>query len=313
MKRYLCKCVVMAAAVLLPFVLWFGYVLYLPDYTQNNIAATIRYKTDLIRQTEGERIILVGGSSSPYGTNCAMAAEQLDRNVINVGATAYLGLDFYLNYIETYARTGDVVVLAPEFVLMTSEGVDYSLMWVGAATDLEVWRAIPTGYYAGMFSSIMDYYKIKMVTKGENTARPDPTGHNSDFGPLGDVTAYRELILEKGYNAQDLYRITPEAVWDNKVESINKTAARLKSKGITLLYAFPPVDELAIISTPQQVQAYERKITDGLQIPVILPMSLSIMEGKYFYDSNNHLNTAGAEIYTQHLIDGIRTVVGRAE
>ena len=311
MKRYLFKCAALCAAILLPFALWFGYVLSLFDPMGGSIAATIRHKTDLIQQTEGPRVIFVGGSSSPYGTNCQMAADQLGVSVINVGATAYLGLDFYLNYIEVYARPGDIVVFAPEYSMMTRDNTDYSLVWMGAGRNLAVWRAVPLSYYPGVFSTVNDYYRLKKENTTPEGLANGEGGYNEAFGPLGDVTAQRVSILESGYNTQDLFEMTPEAVSMENVNKINRTAQRLQKKGVTFLYAFAPYAAQAVSSTPEQWEAYGRKIGQSLNMPVIVSLEQAAFAGEYMYDSNNHLTTEGAVINTQNLIDGVKPYLNR--
>ena len=204
MARYIKKMLALAVAVALPFVIWIGVLLAIPDHRGGSIAATIRYKTDLLQSTEGPRVIFAGGSSSPYGTVCAEVAQQLDCNAICVGATAYLGLPFYLRMLEVYAEEGDVIVLAPEYSLLTGESTDYSLVWEGAGQDPDVWRCLPVSYLPGMFSSSVSYLKLKLEALPYGAG-----GYNEAFGPLGDVTLYREPLLENGYVSGDPIDFSP--------------------------------------------------------------------------------------------------------
>lgn len=304
MKKYLVKCALMAAAVALPFALWLGWMLHLPDPMNRSIAATIRYKADLLQQTESPRVIFAGGSSSPYGTNCQMVADELGVNAICVGATAYLGLDFYIKLLDTYTMPGDIVVLAPENSLLRGCAPSYSLVWMGAGTDPDVWRCVPLSYLPGLFTTAADYGRLK-----REVMTPSSAGYNEAFGPLGDVTMERTSLLEQGYNTLDLFDLTPDTVDRDVLTAINRFAARMNRRGITVLFAFAPTDRLAVVSTPEQVAAYQDAIIEELNIPVILTQEQALMDGNYFYDSNNHLTSEGAVINTQNLIDGLRPYV----
>ena len=305
MARYIKKMLALAVAVALPFAIWIGVLLAIPDHRGGSIAATIRYKTDLLQSTEGPRVIFAGGSSSPYGTVCAEVAQQLDCNAICVGATAYLGLPFYLRMLEVYAEEGDVIVLAPEYSLLTGESTDYSLVWEGAGQDPDVWRCLPVSYLPGMFSSSVSYLKLKLEALPYGAG-----GYNEAFGPLGDVTLYREPLLENGYVSGDPIDFSPERLYAENLERINRFAEKMERRKITVLFAFAPADRLAVVSDEEETADFAQRVEELLEIPVILPLSKAMMEGEYFYNSNNHLTTEGAQINTQNLIDGIRTALG---
>ncbi len=300
MKKYLVKCVALALAVLLPFVLWFGYLFSIPDHRGGTIASTIRYKTDLLQTTDGPRVIFAGGSSSPYGTNCAQAAQAFGRNTICVGATAYLGLPFYIRLLDQYAQPGDVVVLAPEHSLLQGENINYSLVWEAAGHDPDVWKTVPLSYYPGLFSSSVEYYHMKQAA-----LEKAPSSYHADFGPLGDVITPRTTLLESGYNTQDPIDLVPGSVYQENIDCINRFAHRMENKGVTVLFAFAPTDKLAVTSSPEEIAAFGQVVADAVDIPVILPLDKALMDGAYFYDSNNHLTTEGAAINTENLIQGV--------
>ena len=299
MKQFLIKCAALAVAIALPFAAWFGWMLRLPDPLAGSIAGSIRFKADLLQQVEGPRVIFAGGSSSPYGTNCQMVTDQLGVNAFTVGATAYLGIDLYLNLLEEHARPGDVIVLAPESSLMLTDATDYSLVGMGAGTDPDIWRCMPLRYLPGLFTAGYRYYQLK-------TEPGTDTGFDRRFGPMGDVVIERESKLENGYNSGDLFALAPENIRGKTIRQINRFAAKMEKRGVTVLYAFAPYAKLAVATTPDQAAAYGQAITDRLDIPVILTLEQAAFDGEYMYDSNNHLTTAGAAINTQNLIDGLR-------
>ena len=204
MKRFAAKLLCMLLALALTLALWVAAILALPDRMQGTIAATMHTKADLLQDTAGQpRIIFAGGSSSPYGTVCRMVEEELGCTAINVGATAYLGLEFYLQLLEQHACEGDVIVLAPERTMLAENGTDYTLVWQAAGNDPDVWAAVPLSYLPGLFCASDDYYRLR---RGASDAQADVTYH-PDFGPLGDVTLQRETLLASGWDTQDPVRL----------------------------------------------------------------------------------------------------------
>lgn len=303
MKRWFGKLLCLLLALALTVSGWLGFVLAQPDHMGGSIAATMRTKVRLLQDTQsgGPRILFAGGSSSPYGTVCRTAADATGYTALDVGATAYLGLDYYLALLGRYARAGDVIVLAPEHMMLEGPCVDYSLVWQAAGNDAEVWRTVPLSYLPGLFAASDDALRLRR----ETADKPD-SGCRPDFGPLGDVTAPRETLLESGWNTQDPVYLDAGRFDPAMIEKINAFAARMEKRGARVYFAFAPLDEKAIQSSPAEVDAYAAAVTAALDIPVILTERQAILPARYFYDSNNHLTSEGAALNTQNLIDGLR-------
>ena len=301
MKTYLKKSLALLLAVLLPFVAAFGLLLKMPDHRGGTIAGSLRYKTHLLEQTPGPRIIFAGGSSSPYGTVCEEVQRQLGRTTINVGATAYLGLPLYLKLLRQHAVAGDVIVLALENSLLQGEGINYSLVWEAAGQDPQVWRSVPLSYLPGVACSGLEYYRMKKAVLHE-----EKPSYHPDFGPLGDVTAPRQTLLESGYLGGDPIYLQKENIYEKNIRRINRFAREMKKRGVTVVFAFAPLDILAVQTNAQQNADFAAAVEEKLEIPVIVGMDKALMEGRYFYDSNNHLTSEGAAINTANLIQGLR-------
>lgn len=303
MKRFAAKLLCMLLALALTLALWVAAILALPDRMQGTIAATMHTKADLLQDTAGQpRIIFAGGSSSPYGTVCRMVEEELGCTAINVGATAYLGLEFYLQLLEQHACEGDVIVLAPERTMLAENGTDYTLVWQAAGNDPDVWAAVPLSYLPGLFCASDDYYRLR---RGASDAQADVTYH-PDFGPLGDVTLQRETLLASGWDTQDPVRLEAGGWSMDKVRRINRFAAKMQARGVSVFFAFAPLDAACIQTDEAQIAAYADGLTAALEIPVIVTQQQAILPAEYFYDSNNHLTSAGAAVNTRNLIDGLR-------
>lgn len=292
----------MGLCLVMPFALFFAYINTLPSYGDKSIGATIRYKIDLIEQTEGERIILVGGSSSPYGTICADIEKELERTCINIGATAYLGLEYYINILDKYSKPGDVIVIAPEHILLMGESIDYTTMWISVGSDIDAIKCVPYSYYSGMFSSFYGYSKLRY----DNRNKEHDIGIHDHFGPKGDVIIKRESILESGYNTQDIITFSSDKIFYENLDLINRFYKKAEEQNIKVFFAFAPVDQLAIASSKESNRQFEHTVIEYIDAHVILDFDTSVMQAGYFYDTNNHLTSEGAEIYTANLIKGLK-------
>lgn len=109
----------------------------------------------------------------------------------------------------------------------------------------------------------------------------------------------------------DVWRgdLSPERIYLTNIERINRFAEKMARRGVTVVFAFAPLDELAVTGSAEETAAFGRAVTEALEIPVILDLPTALLPGAYFYDSNNHLTSAGAQINIQNLIDGLREVL----
>ncbi len=82
----------------------------------------------------------------------------------------------------------------------------------------------------------------------------------------------------------------------------------MAKKGVKVYFAYAPLDKLCITSTEEEIHQYAQYIEDYLNIPVVVSIDDAIMEGKYFYNTNNHLTTEGASIYSDCVIRGINSL-----
>ena len=79
-----------------------GYCCYeqgLPDMFRGSLMGSVARKQEILQQTQGPRILLVGGSSVPYSIECETLSQEAGIPCISLGATAYLGLEYYFSLL----------------------------------------------------------------------------------------------------------------------------------------------------------------------------------------------------------------------
>lgn len=305
--KYITKLVVFVLLVALPFGAYFAFVQSLPAQRQATIMGSVNYKINLLKNTPGPRLILAGGSSSPYATNCEYLAKTLNLNCINVGATAYLGIEFYLAMLQKHMQPKDIIVIGPEHSMLMGV-IHYSTVWSALENHPNVWEIIPSSYLPGLAKDYYRYAQLKL--DAFSTYKPETHDlMHPHFGPLGDVTLPRTPLLESGYNTQDPISLAPGIVNPKVVKLLNNFYARATQKNVQVFFAFAPVNTLAITSTKQEIAAFEEAIKTQLHMPIIVPLQNAILPFEYFYDSNNHLTTAGAAVYSAGLASALQKVL----
>ena len=198
MKRLILRLVCFFLALLAVPLGYFAWVQSLPAMSRGSLMGSILIKQQLAENTPGARILVVGGSSVPYSIQCEVIQQQTGMPCIAMGATAYLGLEYYLSLLEDHLHQGDLVILAPEIVMLQDQ-VSYSTTWMAVENDPGLLAAVPLSYWPGMVSGYYTYSRQKLDLyrqKGAPTQSPQEQYEAFGFGPWGDIPGQRESLLE---------------------------------------------------------------------------------------------------------------------
>ena len=87
----------------------------------NHYLSALQDKIERLESCIGNRILIVGGSNAAFGLNSQCIQQTTGLDTVNLGLHVSLGLPFYLETVRQHCRHGDVVVLTPEYELITTE------------------------------------------------------------------------------------------------------------------------------------------------------------------------------------------------
>lgn len=236
-----------------------------PRVATSNIFSKIK-KDKLLENVESPRIIFVGGSGLCFGLNSQMVKDSLGMNPINTAVTAGLGLIYMLDATERYIRSGDIVVVAPEYAyffgsfaygnesllrtVMDVSRSDLSLLriehWVYLTRYLPRYsfsKLKPSEYYrltgAGIYGvdSFNEYgdvdYHWGLPKREFEPFKPDPAPFN--YSAIDELCDFEKIIKEKGAVLFVTFPGYQDISYENRKERIVRVEKELKNKGFKLL------------------------------------------------------------------------------
>ena len=304
-KRFFVKFTAYLLALCLPFAAFIAYVQTRPAMFEGSMMGASHIKLDKLCATEGARVIIVGGSSAPYSVVCADVQAALGMPCVNMGCTAYLGLAYYLAQLRGNLHEGDIVILAPEYV-MYENGYSNSIVWMAAENHANVLKKLPAEYLPGMMRGFWAYAKQKLTllrTDGAPTRTAAQAYADAGFGEWGDITKPRVNILEHKYNTQDCRTVSADTLAPAVARDIRRFAAYARAQGASVYLTYAPFDALALQGGTAGVDALQARLqAECPDVPWLGRLADGVLDADYFYDTNNHLNSAGAALRTQRLI-----------
>ena len=286
----------------------------LPEQYSETFLGELKHKVQLLRDTPGRRIILVGGSSAAFGIDSALLEQYFpDYTVVNFGMYAALGTTVMLDLSEPYIREGDLVILLPEQQAQTlSDYFDASVLWQGVDGAFDLLALLDRdqlGQMAGQFPYFAAR-KFACVLRGQ-PIQPEGVYRRDAFNARGDLVsdACAQNILPGGADASTPILFDPSLVTEAFLERVDGYAAALSQQGATLYYAFCPMNAAAVADA-SGVDTFYDALAARLTFPILGDPHDSILEAGWFYDTNFHLNASGKIVYTRTLIRSLKAQLG---
>jgi hypothetical protein len=146
-----------------------------------------------------------------------------------------------------------------------------------------------------------------------NSLNPPGVYNVRSFDEYGDIIYPREYNkMELMYDPTLEINFSTDIISADFIEYVNEYVAAAEKNGAKVLFSFAPMnaDALAEDVTKEQLETFESFIAESFKSTLISDPNNYIYESGYFYDSNFHLNDAGAVYHTSNLAYDIAEACG---
>ena len=300
----LCLCLLPAA------LLAFGFGL--PVQYEETFLGEMKYKMQRLQSADGNRIIVVGGSSVPFGLKSALAEEFLPGyHVVNFGMYAGMGSVVMLDWARSEAREGDIFVLVPEQSRQTlSCFFSGEAVWQAADGAFHLIPLISPTRYEALAAAFPAFAGKKLGFALSGAPEPEGVYARSSFDAYGDI-AYpgrQANILSGGYDPNAPVSFSTEVITADFLAELNDFARAVTARGAKVYYHFPPMNAAALApgTGPSDIDAYYDFLRRQLLFPILGDPHRCLLDSGWFYDSNFHLNDSGATVFTKLLVEDLK-------
>lgn len=313
MRRRLIRILTCLAPLMCTGILTFLLAFALPSQYSGTFLGGFAGKVAYLHETEGPRIILCGGSGAAFALRCDLLEGELPGfRAVNLGMYAGLGSTVPLSAAVDECRENDIVIFMPEQNPQTlSLYFGPQAMWQAADGHFELLRLIREDQWPQMLAQF-PYFAAQKAQYFFTGTSPSGDGiYTADaFNRWGDIesTLRDSNIMPEGKDANMLISFGPKDLPDDFAGYINQCAAICAGKDAQLCFAFCPMNRAAV--DPEGIDAYVQHLRDVLTCPVLGSPQDSILDSGWFYDTNFHLNSAGAVLYTAKLASLLRQETG---
>ena len=320
MKKSWLRFIAMMLLAALPVVLVGALGFGISDQFEKTFLGEFDDKVERLYETEGEKVVIIGGSSVAFGVDAELLSEALGKPVINFGLYATLGTKTMLDYSKRAIGEGDIIVIAPEMNAQTwSLYFNAEAMWQAVDGDFALLRHLDSDDAPAMLGGFWKFAASKLgYAMAESEL--DPAGiYNAEAFDDHGFIRYRR---DKDYNVMAgmvdsgmPIDFDTAMISDDFVDYVNDYVAYAEKKGAKVYLSFCPMNEYALPMdiTLETLENYTAYLNEKFDCEVLGDPNNMIYLAGYFYDSNFHLNSAGATVHTRQLAIDIAPLVGLTE
>lgn len=283
-----------------------------PDVYADTYYGVLRQMYDRLRQAEGKRIILIGGSAMAFGLNVSFLESELEGYAVcPFGLYGTIGTKAMMELAKPLLREGDIVILSPEISeLPLSLYFSSEEMWKAAESDLSL--ALFCGDPGAMLGSFPEYVADRLSYAVNGNPRAEGVYSADSFDEDCQMIYPRDYnIMPAMYDPDSPVTFDPSLLGEDFVAYLNGYYADCYAAGAAVHYNFCPINRMAVAGDAD-IEGYYRKLLTELDFPVLGDPNNYIMDAEWFYDSNFHVNTAGSLVYTAQLTEDIKSAIGDA-
>lgn len=319
MKRRTWK--ILAALLLLAIlpVSLLGAGLSLPTCYQDSYYAELPELYHRLTDSSGKRIILVGGSNVAFGVDVNLLEDILaqygyEYTVCPFGLYAAVGTSAMLELSQNQLREGDVVVLAVEPTNETlSTYFGASAFWKCAEEAPELVAAVSPAHQAALAGNYIGFLQERAsICRSGLFPQAEGAYAKSSFEENGNMNFHRAgNSMTLGWDTGAPVNLAAVSISPDFAQQVNDYCGAARTRGTEVYLSFSPVNRSALEGDAEDGTAvYFGACLDAFDCPAISDPNRYILDSGWFYDSNFHLNSAGAVLRTCLLAEDLLAQFG---
>lgn len=289
----------------------------LPDYYGESYYAQLPALYERLYETEGKKLVLIGGSNVAFGTDTelleeTLAAQGYDYTVCPFGLYAAVGTNAMLDLAQDALSDGDIVVLAIEPTSETlSTYFGATAFWKCCESTPEMLAHLSKDKLSSMAGNYIPYLQERFAVRASgNLPAADGVYAKASFDENGNMTYDRAgNTMTLGFDTATPVDLGAVSIAPDFAEQFNEFCAQAQRVGAQVFFSFSPVNRSALVDKTD-LQGYFDLCNQTFNCPVISDPGDYVLESGWFYDNNFHLNSAGAIVRTYRLAQDLLAQLG---
>ncbi len=286
----------------------------LPDYGhEQNLLYSLRAKHERIEQTSSPRLVFLGGSNLAFGLDSKAIEDAFNMPAVNMGVHAGLGMRFIIEDAKPFLRSGDIVILVPEYPHFYDRypslfyGQDELLVVAfdvlpgeSALFNFKQWshiyQSLPL-YIGTKYFNFFKFMNRKREYKGVKVAYR-----------LDAINEYTDIVAHLDMPPQPIAPLTyrEDDINPDVITYLNEFHDDCEAKGIQTFMAMTSFRTSSCDTFDITIDKLETAFANDLKIEMLAEPRRYCLPDEWFFDTHEHLTGEGRRERTNMLIEDIR-------
>lgn len=307
MKKFILNTLLFLSIVLLVVIIGL-FLPTTPRLSKSLFFAEIN-KDSLLSNVPSPRIIFIGGSNLSFGLNSRMIKDSLELNPVNTAIHAAIGLEYMMDNTLTKIKSGDIVVVAPEYEQFYDKLAYGGEELLSMILDVSPSKIVKLRYK--QWHNIYNYipkYSISKFAPNEYFGFSESIIYSvSSFNEFGDVFTHWKLPKEKIQSTSSLGNIFNYSI----ISDLKIFEQNILEKGAVLYVTFPGYQATSFEKCREQITQIETVLkSNGFNI-LGNPEKYEIPD-EMMFNSTYHLTKKGVDFRTNLLISDMKKSLNKA-
>jgi hypothetical protein len=260
----------------------------------------------------GDKLVIVGGSSSYYGTDSELIEKKLEGkySIVNYGTNQETPSVLFVDMVTDFIDEKDVVLLVPEPNRKQYGGNEMTLIcWQLFEGAFEALSYVDVSNMAQFFSTFATFNTTRNNMPAKSYEQYSKKNGVCEMNTHGDCVFYRAQN-KAGWNYGKDTSFTRTKPSTSDFARINAAINAIKAKGAYVYLSFSTynIDGLnATNKSDTTLNNYANMIKTNVKATIITDVKDYMYTGEYYYDTNKHLTTLGVQKRSEHLAERIKS------
>lgn len=246
-----------------------------------------------------------------------LAEKGYDYTVCPYGLYAAVGCSAMLSLSEDDIKEGDVVILAVEPTDETMSSYFRASAFLKCAEDApNLLTRLNAEQRRAALGNYVSYPQERLaILRSGQLPETEGVYSRAAFGENGNLDYPREgNILPLGFDTAEPVDLKSVQIEDAFAEQVKDYCRKAERKGAQVWLSFSPVNRSALVEDSEEaLLAFFTRSREAFACPVTSDPGRYVLDSAWFYDSNFHLNSAGAQLRTVLLAEDILAQLGCCE
>lgn len=282
-------------------------MLYLNSNYSVEYVGGIRGKVKKLKETENEKIVIVGGSNASFGIDTDIMEQEFRIPVVNMALHGGLSAKYMMEQVKPYLKEGDILIMSREPDALAGDhrwnhmvGTEVSLMPTYTFSEIEVLLSDRNLFE----TSITSFFNtIKLYVRWHPFKKRTAISSVYDSRVFEGDNILSKYLKGSFTDTLKVHRLKKPGKKTLLIKGLKQYKVDFEKKGVRF-YMTPAVVVEGYFKEAE-IMPFWKYISDQTQIPLLNEDKTYVYEKKYFLNSAHHTNLKGRERRSKSLIEDI--------